>query len=147
MLPSVEDLRSYNNPHILERYSKDYPNNKLTAKETFEELKKYFWLCQKHKADTALSPNKDELQFKCAMYLEMKEIDDMWHTFLLFTQDYMRFCKKYFSQYLHHIPTPANKELQLREDFEKGFTLYLSYIYDHLGEETVKKWFSTLVTD
>jgi hypothetical protein len=70
----------------------------------------------------------------------MNEIDDMWHTFLLFTKDYMSFCKDYFDEYIHHIPN--TEEESMKEDqFKDNLTRYLSFIYDTLGEETVINWF------
>lgn len=31
-------------------------------------------------------------------------IDTGWHTFILFTMDYQKFCHKYFGQFIHHRP-------------------------------------------
>jgi hypothetical protein len=33
-----------------------------------------------------------------------KEVDEVWHTFILFTRDYSRFCEEVFGFYLHHHP-------------------------------------------
>lgn len=74
------------------------------------------------------------------MHKEMEEIDNMWHTFLLFTKDYMSFCDKYFKCYIHHNPFDKNI-IELEKDFIDELTKYLSYIYDNLGEETLIKWF------
>ena len=85
-------------------------------------------------------PEKNELNFICSIYPEMNEIDDMWHTFLLFTKDYMSFCIDYFDEYIHHIPN--TEEESMKEDqFKDNLTRYLSFIYDTLGEETVINWF------
>ena len=146
MTTSIENLMLYKNQQVLNRYTKDYPNNKLTSKEAFTELMKYFWLCQTHKREEEVAPENEELKFVCAIHAEMKEIDDMWHTFLLFTKDYMDFGYDYFNEYIHHFPTPDNEESDEKE-FEVDFARYLSYIYDNLGEETVKLWFKDLLAE
>lgn len=140
MLIPVNELLLYENKNIINRYKKDYPNNSISPEDALKELLKYFWLCCKHSLDKKSTPDDDRLNFTCAIHNEMTEIDDMWHTFLLFTKDYMYFCKKYFKKYIHHIPFPD--DLSYSEDeMRNDLTNYLSYIYDNLGEETVIKWF------
>jgi len=143
-LPELSKLLNYKNAHVLARYRKDFPENRLTAEEALTDLLKYFWLSQKHKQDCHNNPHDESLKFTCSMHYEMKEMDDMWHTFLLFTKDYQDFCQIYFGEYLHHVPETNNKLPELQR-FEMDFRGYLSYIYDHLGEETVKRWFTSLL--
>ena len=140
VLPNLDQLLTYKNPWLIKRYQKDYPNNQIFAEEALAELLKYFWLCQKHLQDKQNNPNDESLEFACAMHSEMQEIDDMWHTFLLFTNDYMEFSLKNFGAFIHHIPTTEEEKLS-PDKFEIDFTRYLSYVYDNLGEETVCKWF------
>lgn len=142
MLPALEELLRYKNEKIIQRYLTDYKDNKLTPEDALEELLKYFWLTQKHSLDKNQFPNTEELDFMCAIHDEMSEIDDMWHTFLLFTREYMHFCNHYFGTYIHHIPT-AEDEYLAPAEFEINFGRYLSYIYDNLGEQTVIKWFES----
>ncbi len=144
MLPSMPKLLRYQNENVLLRYEKDYPNSTLKAKDALHELLKYFWLSVKHKIDCIRNPENQDLFFPCGMYPEMQEIDDMWHTFLLFTKDYGEFCQKFFGEFLHHVPKTEENSLS-KEEFKIVFARYLSYIYDHLGEDTVKKWFSVLL--
>lgn len=82
----------------------------------------------------------------CVVHAEMKEIDDMWDTFLLFTKDYMDFCNHYFGEYIHHHPAKED-EVPPKEKFEREFNLYLSYIYDHLDEGTLNIWFNDLLEE
>jgi len=148
MMTDLPTILSYQNIEVLNRYSKDYPNNKLAPQEAFEELMKFFWLFQKHQEDKLKFPDKKELDFICGIHTEMKEIDDMWHTFLLFTKDYISFCKQYLGRFFHHSPT-TDKEKAERStnDFEIDFVRFLSYAYDNLGEEIVRKWFGELLVN
>lgn len=138
---SLHELLKYKNPHLVKRYQQDYPHNLLGPGEALIELLKYFWICEKHIQDKNNRPNEKSFHFICAMHSEMKEIDDMWHTFLLFTQDYWAFCNKYFGKFLHHVPNLGKGSENIKVD-EIELTRYLSYVYDHLGEKTLEKWFA-----
>ncbi|HAT1994831.1 TPA: hypothetical protein ACT9MM_001425 [Legionella pneumophila] len=145
MVPVLKHLLSYRNKNVLERYTMDYPNNCLTSEEAFQELMKFFWLSLKHKAEKLCAPTNTELDFICGIHSEMKEIDDMWHTFLLFTKDYAAFCKNYLDIFFHHSPTTNEQKLEVnKQDFANDFSKFLSFTYDYLGEETVQKWFGVL---
>lgn len=146
MLPSLAILNNYRNQQVLNRYENEHPNNKLNSEEAFSELLKYFWLSQKHKKARKESPHDKHLNFTCVVHTEMKEMDDMWHTFLLFTKDYMDFCHNYFGEYIHHYPAKENEALQ-NDKFEREFNQYLSYIYDNLGEDTLNVWFHNLLEE
>ena len=75
----------------------------------------------------------------------MAEIDDMWHTFLMFTEDYANFCERYFGRFIHHSPRDENEKIN-PDVFELELTRFLSYVYDKLGEETVSVWFAELIS-
>ena len=77
----------------------------------------------------------------------------MWHTFILFSRPYMKFCDTYFGFYIHHAPTTkAEKDAMkaaIQEDREKVLAqeeqdheIQYNYIYDKLGEDTLVKWYS-----
>jgi len=144
MLPGLPALYEYKNIHVLERYAKDYPDNVLTPEKAFKELMNFFWLSLKHEADKLNYPQNNELDFICGIHSEMKEVDDMWHTFLLFTKDYISFCKTYLGRYFHHSPNTGKEQLTENE-FRLDFTRFLSYVYDNLGEESLKTWFGELI--
>lgn len=146
MLADLPTLLSYQNLDVFERYAMDYPNNQLDPSEAFQELMRFFWLSMKHENEKKHFPNDDNLSFICGIHSEMKEIDDMWHTFLLFTKEYASFCKNYLGRYFHHAPTTnAQKSALTENDFEVDFYRFLSFVFDHLGEKTVRKWFGALI--
>lgn len=140
MIVPFHQLLKYQNSSVLNRYKKDYPNNILSPEEAFTELLKFLWLCNKHKHDQRVSP-EEKLNFQCVIHYEMSEIDDMWHTFLLFTKDYMEFCNQYFKKYIHHAPFTDSDVVPSEEQLTIHLTRYLSYIHDNLGEKTLAKWF------
>ncbi|MHB1946990.1 MAG: glycine-rich domain-containing protein [Gammaproteobacteria bacterium] len=138
----LHKLLEYKNDNLLFRYQNEYPNSKLTAKESLSELMKYIWLSHKHAADKKQHPENKSLYFKCVMHIEMKDIDNMWHTFLLFTRDYQNFCNDYLNgNFFHHDPLSQKPRKGSKNKYAKELRLYLSYIYENLGEETLIKWF------
>ena len=140
-LPALADLLQYQNPEVLKLYNQNYPQNTLTAEAAFTEVLKYLWLSKKHSIE--LEKNQDNPSFpaSCFMPRSMREIDEMWHEFILFTEDYMAFCDHFFGEYMHHLPNIFDTLQFSREDAENEVEKLLPYIYDNLGEETLKTWF------
>ncbi|MDR3501198.1 MAG: hypothetical protein P4L79_01270 [Legionella sp.] len=136
----LKQLLIYKNAHVLVRYERDFPHNRLNAEEALGELIKFFWLCYQHNQDKLNSANSS-LDFTCMMHAEMHELDDMWHTFLLFTKEYQEFCQTNFGYFIHHSPLIEEDKLLANAQYNVELERFLSYIYDHLGEETVSKWF------
>lgn len=145
MLLCKNEVLNYKNDALIQRYEKDYSDNQLSGEQALHHLMQYFWLSQKHLIDLQDRPEDPALQFECCMYNEMNEIDDMWHTFLLFTHEYADFSMRYFGTFIHHVPTPASQSHDPAV-FETKLTKFLSYTYDHLGEKTVRTWFAQLLS-
>lgn len=137
---SLARLLKYKNQAVFDRYTQHYTNNQMPAEEAFCELVKYLWLCNHHKQEQ-LDTQDSALNFSCVMHAEMRELDDMWHTFLLFTRDYHDFCLQFFGEFFHHQPL-SNEEKNLPLDqYQVELKKYLTYIYDKLGAVTLTKWF------
>lgn len=141
MLPDLNSLTSYRNFRVIEKFQRDYPHLSNQAEDVFVELMKYLWLSQKQRRDLQANPQERNFNFLLAIYDDMIPVDDMWHCFILNTREYEKFCHHYFGKFLHHIPDamedlPPTKE-ELAIDLEK----FASYVYDNLGEQTVKTWF------
>lgn len=141
MIQSLETILSYRNQPVFDRYEKSFPQNKLSAEAAFQELVKYLWLARKHSIEREDQPDNEALAFIAGMYPEMQAIDDMWHTFIIFTRDYQHFCKKYFGEFLHHAPETGDDKLD-HQQFEIELTRYLTYVEQHLGESTLERWFA-----
>lgn len=140
--PNLDELIHYKNNKIIYRYNKDYPHATMHAEDALRELMKFIWLCLKHESDKKNNPSNVLLDFACTIHPEMCDIDNMWHTFLLFTKDYHEFCSNYLGGvFFHHEPIVDMNDNHLDERYEQELTLYLSYIYDNLGEDTLMRWF------
>ncbi|STX81338.1 Uncharacterized conserved protein [Legionella busanensis] len=138
--PKLKSITAYKNDKVTLRYCKDYPNTKMHSEEALKELMKFIWLCLKHNSDKEKNPYNPLLNFSCTIHQEMADIDNIWHTFLLFTRDYQNFCDQYLrGNFFHH--EPITSKIKLNKNYEQELTLYLSYIYDNLGKSTLLKWF------
>lgn len=142
MMINLNKLLNYKNEKVIERYDSQFPQSTLSGAETLREFMKFVWLCHKHDFDKTESPNNIALDFHCIIHSEMEEIDNMWHTFLLFTKDYQSFCNEYLNgSFFHHDPLPSKTQNVSPVKYELELEKYLSYIYENLGEETLVTWF------
>jgi hypothetical protein len=146
-LPELNTLLEYKNPAVLKLYNQNYPNNSLPAEQAFAEVLKYLWLTRKHALDQEQNPEDPELPFRCTMLMSMQEIDQMWHEFILFTEDYTEFCDKYFGSYMHHLPNIFDNMPLPRDEVEMEVSKLLPYVYDNLGEDTLRVWYATYLAE
>lgn len=138
----LSDLLRYENTRVLSRYQKDFPQARLTPRVALREFLKYVWLVHQHQSDKRLMNDNPSLAFECVIHEEMKAIDDMWHTFLLFTRDYQHFCEQYLNgKFFHHQPADDDIAPPSDEVYITTLENYLNYIKKHLGEETLHCWF------
>jgi hypothetical protein len=141
MIATLEDVLAYKNPPVVRRFQKDHPEKAHLAEQMFSDLMRFFWASKQHALARKQKPTDDSLNFVYIMDEEMRDIDQMWHVFLLYTQDYMDFCNKYFGEYLHHLPDIV-PTFGKSFDFESNLEKFLDYTYDQLGEEVVTRWFA-----
>ena len=143
---TLKQILAYENEHIIERYAKDYADNYLSPQQAYTEMLKFLWLGDKLKSERKKNPENKQLPNMMPIHHEMKEIDDMWHTFILFTKNYADFCEHYFDYFIHHAPN-TSKEKPTEEEYRQELERYLIYVYDNLGEETVRLWFRDVLLE
>jgi hypothetical protein len=140
-LASLGQALAYRNSQILHKFVEHYDVSLAQSRELFTETKKWLWLNAQPDAP------------RMVVTREMIIIDEMWHTFVLFTDCYHRYCLRNFGRFLHHRPTTKREKdraaAQRKRDPE-GFrrrrlaalaTQY-EFICDRLGPETAIKWYA-----
>ncbi|HEX7724814.1 MAG TPA: hypothetical protein VF438_03720 [Candidatus Paceibacterota bacterium] len=55
----------------------------------FEDVKRFLYLCGVHRGRT---------------FIPSQRIDEVWHNFILFTEEYQQFCYGHFGRFIHHRP-------------------------------------------
>lgn len=129
---NLSDVLDYKNDDVIDRFLVMYDVEKLEAQKIFNETLKWLWL-----------GNKIEDVFIDDSTLI---IDEMWHNFILFTQDYQEFCLECFGRYLHHQPEKRKQKewydstFNLEEHKDRLEKMYEG-VYDYLGEETLLTWY------
>lgn len=147
MKSSLEEVLQYRNDAVVYRFIETWELSFEDAQDLFRETLRWLWL-------SAYGTIHQTEVRELAISQSLKLLDEMWHTFILFTLDYQDFCERYFGFFLHHKPTskeeyeaqittyerdPAQYLAQQKERFRAQYAL----IYDVLGVETLVKWYST----
>lgn len=140
-MKTLEEMIAYKHPNVVRRFAQEHPEFADHAEQIFEDLMRFFWAGRVHEQARKEQPQNEELDFIYIMDEEMKPIDQMWHIFLLYTKDYMKFCDEYFGEYLHHLPDIVGQMESEQKSFETNLERFLSFTYDHLGEDTIRRWY------
>jgi hypothetical protein len=144
----LEEVLAYENMDIVEKFMENWDLPEAEVLDLFQEMKKWMWLS----ADSIYRVSQGEASIPLGITFSMTLLDEMWHTFILFTMPYQAFCKRYFGFYLNHGPTTGEEKRKALEEMERDpeafqakieldLTAQYSYIYDRLGPETLQKWY------
>ncbi|HEU0053807.1 MAG TPA: hypothetical protein VFQ39_11535, partial [Longimicrobium sp.] len=102
---------------ILRRYISEHGLTWESAKEHERELKRYLVLC-------ATRPE--------AGYGMMGPVDELWHTFIIFTREYAQFCDVVAGRFIHHVPRDPSDE---SGTIAAGYQKFLEDYAEMFGEE------------
>lgn len=103
---------------VIARYRKDsgLPDDVIALHE--HEFRRFFALI-------AMAPER--------RYGIHSAMDDLWHTFLLFTREYKTFCSEVVGYFVHHCPEQSADVS--KEELAAGYQLFLSDYERIFGEE------------
>lgn len=128
IVPELEAL-TYEAPFLIEKLLKDHIVD--TAEEgqaLFAEVKKYFVLIR-----------SDETTLWDMYSLR---IDEVWHQFILFTQEYFKYCHRFFGGYIPHSPSNAPQSATLeREKAPASFKDFQARYADLFGLPLPDTWY------
>ncbi|RYZ90599.1 MAG: hypothetical protein EOP06_07720 [Proteobacteria bacterium] len=139
----LDDVMKYKNELVVERMLRDHPTmNRETAERAFDEMKNWFFVKFRSQIENH--------QYPPYMYDEIDTVDYAWHAFLLFTNHYADFGKKYFATFLHHKTQSAMDQESgvIRAVENKGPVeaevnreKVVGFMRETLGEATYNSWF------
>lgn len=121
-MKEINKILDYTNEKILLKYSNDYGKSTSEAKNYFHELKKFLYICSISKEPLAPS----------------KEIDNIWHTFILFSKDYRNFCSIYLNATIDH--TPEVEGLTSEHNLEICYKNSLKLLRRNFGSINKEIW-------
>ena len=143
-MATLAEVMAYRNPDVVDRFCDEWDVAREEAEALFDDLLRWLWLCDQHADGQAISE-------------ALLAIDEMWHTFVLFTQPYAAFCQHYFGRFIHHAPTTRGERERdqslwqsdpdaARVRWEERERKQYALIYHQLGEETLLRWYVDLPT-
>jgi hypothetical protein len=124
---------AYENADVIESFRADHDVSLDEARALFEDTKKWLWLC-------GTRPRA----MRMTVFGPMKQLDAMWHTFILFTREYTEYCMTHFGHYIHHAPTTrAERERAAGSaaDVRAERRAMMLLLHDEFGEATLRRWF------
>ncbi len=129
---------------FMDRYSVSYKE----AVDILRETKKFLTLAAESQDKGGISLSIDQ---------PLLIIDEMWHTFILHTKQYVNFCLKTFNRFIHHKPTSKAEKEAIQQSLKENPSLIIeqtkekmtqqySLIYDKYGPDTLIKWYDEWAT-
>ena len=85
---SIDEIMAYQNDHLLARHLRDNGGTREDVERCFLAMKQFLVVC-------SVVPGQK---------VAYQDVDELWHTFLLFTRDYQNFCEEYLGRFIHHDP-------------------------------------------
>ncbi|MFA6065649.1 MAG: hypothetical protein WC707_00525 [Candidatus Babeliaceae bacterium] len=132
----MHNIMAYPMTDIIARCKKDhkYTDEDMIILE--KELKRYL----------SLSGVKTKGDVGMGMY--SKHVDNLWHTFILFTHEYAEFCNKYFGHFIHHMPkTDMQKSPEKVQEARADFQAFVKNYQKVFKEEIHPIWLLDMCED
>lgn len=85
---SLTKVLSYQFEPLVDRMIAKYQWSEAKANQLYADMLRFLYLAAVTTVPAAPSP----------------DIDEIWHNFILFTEDYYVFCKEHFGRFIHHRP-------------------------------------------
>jgi len=132
---------AYRNRDVVEKFADRFQLPDAEAAAIFDDTKRWLWLCS--------LPDRPKLFITSPLVV----IDEMWHTFILFSTAYVGYCESNFGRVIHHQPTsrrdrqralrrsardPEGYARQHRKKAERQYR----FIAEKLGDETLVRWYA-----
>ncbi|QMT61252.1 hypothetical protein [Legionella sp. PC997] len=131
----LSELLGYKNNTVVKHFCSHHPNfSEPEGQALFADLLAWMWL-NVHRAKQGK---------KTYLFGPLLILDELWHTFILHTRDYVDFSMRYFDCYFHHDVEPSGQE-HVMEEVE--LTDYLQDCFAYLGSEWVSRRFATALAE
>lgn len=116
---ALEIANQFDMTEVLGRYQEETRLPSDVIAEHALELKKFLTLC-------AVNPGN---------YGMRGPIDELWHTFIIFTEKYHQFCQQLCGKYIHHFPVPHKDAAHFQPDAVDAYKSFLEDYAEAFGVE------------
>ena len=123
----IDNIKQYQMNHIIKRCQKDFGYSDKDMIILEQELKRYLTL--------VILRNEPFGMFS-------EDVDNLWHTFILFTKEYAEFGQNFAGKFLHHIPElDDTRSPEKLVEGRKQFSSFLQAYKETFGIEAHNIWF------
>lgn len=147
---SLAHALAYENDGVIHKFLERHDIPLAEARSLFRETKKWLWLAARAEAEAEAGLRATP---QLAIDGPLTLLDEMWHTFILFTREYTDYCHSRFGRYVHHLPTTPEEKQRRRKVHDRAPTAFrkrerarlraqYTYVCRHLGEQTLRQWYS-----
>jgi hypothetical protein len=98
---SLEQLSNYQNESVVRRFCWEVGESLERGQFVFEHTKRFLWVCAQRHIDRQAGR---QVPPPIPILMHMWAMDEMWHSFILHTVDYEKFCEEELGQVVHHNP-------------------------------------------
>ncbi len=135
---------AHHSDDVVQGFRRHYAVDTRTARQLFDDVKRWLWLY------TIAPPRLRKTGFQIDNRLKM--LDEMWHSFLLFTREYQAYCHALGVPYIHHAPTTngmrraqsrarAADPKAWRQARDRDDRAFYQLVFAELGEATLRRWY------
>jgi hypothetical protein len=126
----IANIMNYQMPDVIKRCQKDYGYTDDDMNILEQELKRYL----------AMSALRQKSDRGTGMY--SKDVDKLWHSFILFTKEYAAFCNEYVGHFIHHAPEIDTMQSRERKAaMRRDFQAFIKNYEDTFKVEAHPIWF------
>lgn len=141
--PSLASILKYRNPLVIQKFITTYGVSRRESETIFSDMLRFLWLSNRFHLPKRNGLPSTRVISKFCLISDWAIIDEMWHTFILFTSDYRSFCKKFFGIFIEHYPVIQKQNIIKSPIHRTPRGVYIDIIYDHLGQTVANRWFVT----
>lgn len=118
----IPQIMNYKMPNVVNRCQTEFGYTAEDMHILEKELKRFLILCV-------------IIEGGVGMY--SKDVDNLWHSFILFTKEYADFCQQYNRKFIHHAPELEKPKTEV--EFAKARDKFRKFIinYEHIFKEPV----------
>jgi hypothetical protein len=109
----IDAAMSYDMTPVMARYGEKTRLPQEALDEHEREIKRFLAMC-------AMNPGR---------YGMRGPLDELWHTFIIFTSAYAEFCRQVGGRFIHHLPSTAEERTSSAASDEK--TGYIRFLEDY----------------